>query len=191
MEQDDIKAVTKQLAYLLVIANQLNQNHQTAVQQVSASAGVLDLGVQQLHADTERFASDVTRTVGAQARQVIAEGTAQAVAELNQQLRASGSVAQVAAQTMEAQRRRLVATQRSMVWISLSALVIGSLLSVGGAVYAVRQSRQAMDQAHFAADILQATQNGAITRCGTSLCVNAGKKPQRYGQNGDYLLLQK
>jgi len=190
MEQDDFKAITEQLAHLLVIANQLNQNHQATVQQVSASTSILDQGVQQLYAGTERFANDVTRAVSTQARQVIAEGTGQAVGDLTQQLRAAAGVAQSAAQTMEAQRRSLTTTQRSMVWITLSALVIGSLLSVGGAVYAIRQSTQTMEQAHFGQDILQATQSGAITRCGEALCVNVGKKPQRYGQNGEYFLLK-
>ena len=191
MEQDEIRTMTEQLAHLLVIANQLNQNHQATVQQVSASASMLDQGLEQLSTGTERFSNEVTRAVGVQARQVIAEGTGQAVGELTQQLRAAAGVAQSAAQTMEVQRRSLATTQRSMVWISLSALVIGSLLSVGGAVYAIRQSTQTMEQAHFAQDILQATQSGATTRCGNALCVHAGKKPQRYGQNGEYFLLQK
>jgi hypothetical protein len=49
---------------------------------------------------------------------------------------------------------------------------------------------QKMAQAHFGQDVLQATQRGAITRCGDSLCAKVGKKPQRYDKDGQYLLLQ-
>lgn len=191
MEQDEIRTMTEQLAHLLVIANQLNQNHQLTVEQVNASAVVLGQGVRQLHAGAEQFARDVTLSVGAHARQVIADGTGQALGELNQQLRASASVAQSAAQTMDVQRRNLVTTQRSLVWISLTALIIGSLLAMGAAAYAISQSQRTTEQARFAQDIVQATQSGAITRCGDVLCVKAGKKPPHYGQNGEYILLQK
>ena len=91
---------------------------------------------------------------------------------------------------MDEQRRGLTAARRSLVWNGMIALLIGSLLSAGGAAWIAHRSMQQMAQAHFGREILQATQRGAITRCGDSLCAKVGRKPQRYGKDGQYLLLQ-
>ena len=77
-----------------------------------------------------------------------------------------------------------------LVWNGLIALLVGSLLAAGGAAWIARDSMQKVAQAHFGQDILQAAQSGAITRCGDLLCAKVGKKLQRYGKEGEYLLLQ-
>ena len=41
----------------------------------------------------------------------------------------------------------------------------------------------------FGEDILEATRNGSITRCGEALCVKAGADARRAGPGGEYLLL--
>ena len=113
----------------------------------------------------------------------------QALGEFRQRLQQSTDSAQSAAHAMNEQWRGLTAARRSLVWNGLIALSVGSSLAAGGAAWMVHQSMQQMAQAHFGQDILQATQRGAITRCGDSLCARVGKKPQRYGKDGQYLLL--
>jgi len=70
------------------------------------------------------------------------------------------------------------------------ALLIGSLLAAGGTAWIAHRSMQEIAQADFGKDILQATRDGSITRCGVSLCVRIGKKPRYYGKEGEYVLLQ-
>jgi hypothetical protein len=75
-----------------------------------------------------------------------------------------------------------------LVWKGLGALIVGSLLAVGGSGYFAWKGMRQIEQAQFGADILRATQNGRLTRCGKDLCVKLGKHPRHY--DGNYVLLQ-
>lgn len=91
---------------------------------------------------------------------------------------------------MERESKLLTSARRTLLWNGLIALLVGSLLVAGGAAWVAHKSMQEIAQAHFGKDILEATRSGAITRCGGTLCVRVGKKPQRYGAHGEYVLLQ-
>ncbi|MEP7185209.1 MAG: hypothetical protein ABI767_05160, partial [Rhodanobacter sp.] len=128
--------------------------------------------------------------IGTGAQQSIVQGTQQATSQVRQQLERTASNAQAAAQAMEREARLLTGARRSLIWNGLLALLVGSLLAAGGAAWIAQKSMQEVAQAHFAKDILEATQSGAITRCGDTLCIRVGKKPKRFGAQGEYVLLK-
>lgn len=187
---DEVDTVRQALTKLMAIADRLEARNTQTVQRIEAATVALDQGVNRLDGGGERFARSVLQVIGSNAQQALTQGAGQAVGEFRQQLQQSADSAQSAVHAMDEQCRGLTAARRTLVWNGLIALLIGSLLAVGGAAWIVHRSMQELAQAHFSQDILQATQHGAITRCGDSLCAKVGKKPQRYGEDGQYMLLQ-
>jgi hypothetical protein len=187
---EDAEAVGQALAKLLAIADRLDARNMQTMQRIEAAIVALDKGVSRLDNGGEKFAKSALQVIGNNAQQTIAEDAGQAMGAFRQQLQQSANTAQSAAQAMDDQRKGLTTARRTLVWNGLIALLVGSLLAAGGAAWIARDSMQKIRQAHFGQDILQATQSGAITRCGNSLCTKVGNTPQRYGARGEYLLLE-
>lgn len=188
-DRDELEALKQALLKTATIANQLDARSAQAVRQVEASTGMLDRGVQRLESGAARFAGEALQLIGEQARQSVGQGVAQALDDFNTQLQAGARAAQWAAQGMEEQRNRLARTQGGLVWKASVALAIGSLLAAGGSGYIAWNSMREVRRAEFGQDILQATRNGMLTRCGETLCAKVGKRPTRYGSSGEYVLL--
>jgi len=187
---DDVEAVRQALTRLMAIADRLEARNTQGAQRIEAATVALDQGVSRLIGGGEQFAQSALQLIGSSAQQAMIQGAGQAVGEFRQRLQQSADSAQSAAHAMDEQRRGLTAARCSLVWNGLVALLIGSLLAAGGAAWMAHRSMQQMAQARFGQEILQATKRGAITRCGDSLCAKVGRKPQRYGEEGQYLLLQ-
>lgn len=189
MDGTDIESLKQVLMQLATVAQQLDRRSELAVQHVDASTTALDRSVRMLGEDAERFVRDAMRIMGDAARLAVAQGAGGALAEFKQRLQSSADTAQRAAQAMEQQRDALAAARHTLVWNGLGALLIGALLATGTAGYVGWKTVQEVEGAQFGQDILRATQNGSLTRCGGSLCVKAGKQPQRYAEDPGYLLL--
>ncbi len=187
---DEVDAVRQALIKLMAIADRLETRNVQTVERVEAATAALDQGVVRLDGGGERFASSALQAIGNNAQQAVTQGAAQALAEFRQQLQQSADSARSSANAMDQQSRSLATARRTLVWNGLIALLSGSLLAACGAGWVAHRSMQEMAQAHFGQDILQATQRGAITRCGDVLCAKVGRQPQRYGKDGQYLLLQ-
>lgn len=187
---EDVEVVREALAKLLAIADRLDARNLQTMQRLEVAGVALDQGVTRLDAGGEHFAKSALQLIGDHAQQCIAHGAAEAVATFQAQMQQCVDTAQAAAHAMEEQRKGLAVARRTLVWNGLIALLLGSLLAAGGAAWIAHRSVQKIARAHFGQDILQATQRGVITRCGDSLCAKVGRKPQRYGEGGEYLLLQ-
>jgi len=187
---DDVEMVRQSLAKLLAIADRLDARNLQTVQALEAASVAIDRGVSRLDAGGEHFAQSALGVIDHQARQGVTQAATEALASFRQQLQQSADIAHSAARAMDEQRHGLTTARRTLVWNGLLALLLGSLLAAGGAAWVAHRSMQELAQAHFGQNILQATQRGTITRCGDALCVKVGKKPLRYGEAGQYVLLQ-
>lgn len=187
---EDVAAVRQALTKLMAIADRLETRNEETVRTIDSATAALGQGVTRLNSGGEQFAERALQVIGNSTQQTIAQGASQAVGQLSQQLRQSAESAQAAARVMEAQSRELNSARRTLVWNGLIALIVGSLLAAGGSAWIAYNSMQEVDRASFGKDILQATQHGAITRCGDVLCAKVGKNSKRYDKNADYVLLQ-
>ena len=186
---DDVETVRQALIRLMAIADRLESRNAHTVQRIEAATAALEQGVSRLDAGGERFAERALQVIGNNAQQAVAQGAGQAVDELRQRLQQSANSAQAAARAMDEQRKGLTSARRSLVWNAAVALLLGSLLAMGSAAWTIHRSAQQLAQLHFGQDILRATQRGAINRCGDSLCARVGRKPARFGKDGQYVLL--
>jgi len=187
--QDELDALKQSLLKLATIANQLDTRSAQAVQRVEASTDSLDQGMHRLESGATRLASEGLQVIREQARQAVAQGTAQALGEFDKQLQAGIQIAQRAALDMDEQRKRLARAQGGLVWKAMVALTIGSLLAAGGSGYIAWKSMQEIRRAEFGQDILQATRSGMLTRCGDALCAKVDGQAKRYGSDEEYVLL--
>lgn len=187
MHADDLKDLAVRL---VAVAELLEQRSERAVRQVEL--GTLQLGeaVQGLGLTGQRLSAEVLDAVRAQSGAAVERGLAAALAHCQAQFRAAADSAMQAAHQFDEAGHRLHAEQRRLRWTGWMALLIGSLLAAGGSGWLVARHMRQLEQAEFAADVLQATRSGAITRCGERLCVRTGDRPQRYGARGDYLLIE-
>jgi hypothetical protein len=191
MEMDgvDIEALKQLVLQLATIAQQLDRRSELAVARVDASTAALDRQLQALNHDAVRFVGEAIQAVGKEARQALAQGAGGTIAAFNRQLQASADAAQKAASAMEEQRRHLVATRRTLAWQATAVLLAGSLLAVGVAGYVGWRAAQQVRSAQFAQDIVHATGSGALTRCGSALCVKVDQSVRRYDKNPAYVLI--
>jgi hypothetical protein len=187
---EDVESARQALIRLMAIADRLESRTAQVAQRIDAATVALDQGVSRLDAGGGRFAQDALQVLGSSVRQVMAQSAAQAVDGLHQRLQQGADSVRAATHAMDAQRKGLAAARRTLVWNGLVALLLGSLLAAGAATWVVHRSMQDLAQAHFGQDLLHATQRGAITRCGDSLCVKVGRKPRRFGKDGQYVLLE-
>jgi lipopolysaccharide export system protein LptC len=188
---DEVDAVRQALTRLMAIADRLETRNMQTVERIEAVTAALDQGARRLDGSGEQFARTALQMIGNNAQQAVTQGTAQALGEFRQQLQQTADSARSAAHAMDQQCKELTTARRSLAWNGMVVLLVGSVLAACGAAWVAHRSMQEMAQAHFGRDILQATQQGAITRCGDALCARVGKKPQRYGTDSQYLLLQK
>lgn len=189
MDGIDVEELEQLVLQLATIARQLDRRSDLAVEHVDASTAALDRELHALSDGTERFVHEATQAVGEQAREVIAQGAGSALAAFNRQLEASAQVARAAAGALDEQRRQLDAARRTLAWRAGGALLVASLLAMGIVGYAGWKAMQQVRSAQFAEDIVHATQSGALTRCGSALCVKVREPVRRYNKNPAYVLI--
>lgn len=159
---DDVKELVLKLA---AIAGRIDQRNQADTAQIANGVQTLDLASRRLQGGADQFAGAVMHTVGKQVHDVVAEHSAHALDQFNEQLRTSTSRVQWATEALAEQRKMLHRTQRTLVWQGLLALLIGSVLAAGTGGYLLWQAAHVGGDATLTADIRQAVASGALARC--------------------------
>lgn len=183
-DAQDLKRLAADLA---VFAQHMQEQSERAVQHVDRSADELHRAAMGMGAGAQELAQQLVGAVQTQAREAIGRGVDQTFGPVASQLRESAETAERAAKALEEQHIGLLRSQQGLIYKGVLALLVGSALAVGSSYYFMRKSMREIERAQFAKDILQATQSGALTRCGDALCVRAGKP---YGSKGEYVLVE-
>ena len=186
MEPMNTEDAKKLLAQLGTVIEWADGRIREMVQQAEGSAAAMNHSAQRLEQGGAQFGKQALEVVRGETGEIIGKGTSVAVGRVD----ASSQAMQQVTQQTAGVARQLFARMRSFFFIASGALLIGSVLAAVGVGFLIWQNQKLLEQAHFSQDLLQATQRGAINHCGDALCAKVGKKPQRYGQNGEYLLLQ-
>lgn len=187
MQADELKLLSIKL---MAVAELLEQRSERAVAHVETGAAALSQTAQELGTDAQRLSREVVAAITTQAQGAVEHGISQAAAECAGRLQDSARTAERASQLLQADQRAMRRELRGVIWIGLASLVVGSVLAAGGSAFVARKSLADIERARFGKDILRATESGALTRCGDALCARVGQAGRRYGNNGEYLLLE-
>jgi exonuclease VII large subunit len=171
---------------LSAAAELIHARNEQLARRIEDSARVLNQNTQKLTDSGEHLAQDTLNTLRAQGAQVLSQGAGDALNELQQQLKESVNLVRQL-QLALVEHRHGVA---GLIHTALIVLVIGAVLAMGGSIYVAYDRSRVIENAQFGQDVLQATNSGAINRCGDKLCVRVGKMPARYSQNPNYVLIE-
>ena len=186
LEHDELRRLAVRL---VAISELLEQRSEQAVQRVERGARDLERAAQLLGANNEASAREIVDALRQQGGTAIHKGLGDALVQCRAAFDAAEAQASRAAGEWSLQRSRLAQGQQRLLWGAAAALIVGSLLALGGSAWVVRERMQRLEQARFGEDVLAATRSGAITRCGQHLCVRAGTAARRYGRRGEYVVV--
>lgn len=175
---------------LLALADRMEQRDERFIWQLRQHVSELQNATQAVSSGGQKFARDALDMLRSQARDAMAGSIAEAVQASKAQLDASASSASWSAREVNEAAMELRKQRGLWLWAAPMALIAGALLAAGGSSFLVWKNTKELKRAEFGRDILQATQSGALNRCGEALCVKVGTKPKRFGNDGEYVLLQ-
>lgn len=132
------------------------------------------------------ISQQLVQAVAQQTRSAIDQGAKDGLLPANEALRRAGQDARQATAGLSQVLDDIRRAQRGMAWKAGAVLIVGCLLAITGSGYAIWQARQTMAQASFTQELLDATQSGALTRCGETLCARVDAKARRFGTKGEF-----
>lgn len=174
---------------LSAVVDFLEERAERATLQSAQGAQALGRAVDGFDARTRQLSQEAVAVIASQAEGAVRQAVARAAEQCNARLQGAGQSAVRAAAALDGQVRSLGAIQRGLAWKASLALLVGASLAAGGSAMVAWKSLRDLERAGFAEDILEATRDGRITRCGEALCVMAGPEAPRAGPGGEYLLL--
>lgn len=174
---------------LSAVVDFLEERAERATLQSAQGAQALGRAVEGFDARSRQLSQDAVAAIASQAESAVRQAVARAAEQCNARLQDAGQSAVRAAAALDGQVRSLGEVQRGLAWKAGLALLVGASLAAGGSALVAWKSLRDLERAGFGEDILEATRNGSITRCGEALCVKAGADARRAGPGGEYLLL--
>ncbi|MGL6289848.1 MAG: hypothetical protein ACRC2H_04085 [Silanimonas sp.] len=183
----DIKRLALQLA---AVVDALERRSADAVGAIDDSRIAIARAAADLGQRGPQLVAEIGRHAQAETRAAADRALGDSLAVLKAQLDAASRQAKESAGMLEAQERGLARRQRSLLWVGGGALVLGSLLSVGGSAAWVAMKRDELAQIEFAQQIHDATVRGALVPCGESLCARVGESPRRAGERREFLVVE-
>jgi len=186
MQSTDLQEIALRLS---VVVDFLEERAEQASLQSAQGAQALRQAIDGFELRSRQLSQDVVAAIASRSEGEIRQAIARAVEQCNARLQEAGQSAIRAAALLDGQTHVFGAIQQRLAWKAGIALLVGAALAAGGSALVAWKSLRDIERAGFGEDILQATRNGTITRCGESLCVKAGPDARRAGPGGEYLLL--
>lgn len=168
------------------MAERLDQRSEAPVRRIEQSGAALDESAQRLGSSAGAFTREVSQALQQRSGDIIGRGLGSSVEQFNTQIAASARTASAAARTLETERQALSRERRTWLWLGSGALMIGSILAIGSAVYAVTDSRRQIERNRIEAELLRAYNQADVTLCGAQLCANVDGAGPRFGDTKEY-----
>lgn len=182
----DHNASGELLLKLLALAERMEQRDARVIDGLAHEGAALRSAVEALQAGGQRFAGDALATLRAQGRQAVEAGVGEAVARCRERILQASAEAARAGETLRASSAALGRQRHWWAWSAPLALVVGSVLAVGAAGYAVVSSREQVARHRIEAALLRAYNRADVTLCGERLCANVEPGGERYGAQRQY-----
>lgn len=183
----DSKELQELALRLSAFADVLNQHATRLTQENAISAQSLRETAAAFTSQSQQVSRELVHSVGTQAREVIELQAGHGLRQSGDRLASAATHAEAAAGSLQRELQRLGAAQQSLVWKSGLTLLLGSLLAVAGSGYLVWKNHQALKRAEFPTALADAMRTGALSSCDGSICARVGKRPKRFGEQGEYV----
>ncbi|TDK24394.1 hypothetical protein E2F46_08940 [Luteimonas aestuarii] len=167
------------MAQTAVLLQYQQEQHQASLAQLRHAGTALSEGSQSL-------ARALVDTIEAQGRQALHDGLGDAVGRFRQQMDGSLAHTRDVLATLAKGTERASAVQTSLVWKSLVALLIGSVLAVAGTWSYARAQLGQIERQRVEARYLEAFNRADVVLCGDGLCANIDPSAKAHGADGRY-----
>lgn len=187
MDTRDLQELALRLS---AFTDALEQRAKRVTESMEHGSHSMTRSAQEIHGQIQQLSYNAVTAIRAESKSAIKESANEGMAPALEQLQKTVHAAHSANQALHLQTKALQNSQHRLIWLATAALVVGSLLAAGGSSYLVWKNQQELKRGEFGRDILDATRSGAINRCGDRLCARVSKKPEYYGKNQEYILIQ-
>lgn len=181
------KKLLGQSARLLESQQQENARLQ---QQLAGAAAMLQQATQRLESGGQRFGQDALGVIRTQGGQALAQGAEQKLEQFNQGIERTTGRLEWVSKVAGDQALTLNRAQTTMVWKSLAALAIGSVLALGGASAWAWTKKQEADRYQVEIELTRAINRADVIKCGDNLCANVETKGKKFGDKGQHRLVK-
>lgn len=186
----DSKELQELALRLSAFADVLNQHANRLMRENALSTQSLRDTTVAFSSQSQQIARDLVQSVGMQAREIIELHAGHGLRQSGERLTSAAAHDEAAADSLQRELQRLGVTQRSLVWKSGLALLLGSLLAVAGSGYLVWKNQETLKRTEFPAALSKAMRTGALSSCDGSICARVGERPKRFGKQGEYVEIE-
>lgn len=188
---ETVEAQKKLLAQSARLSEGQQQDNARLRQQLTHAASLLQQAAQRLESGGQRFGQDALSVIGAHGGQALAEGAEQKLHQLNQGIERTTGRLEWAGKVAGEQTLTLTRAQTTMVWKSLSILVVGALLASGGASAWAWTKKQEADRYRVEAELGHAINQADVALCQDGrLCANIDTRVKRQGDKRQYQVVR-
>jgi hypothetical protein len=187
MQPTDLQEIALRLS---AVVDFLEERAERASLQSVQGVQALSRAADGFDARARQLSEDAVEAIVAQSREAVQQGVAHATSECHARLQEAAQLATRAAAMLDGQTHALGKVQHGLAWKAGLALLVGAVLAAGGSALVAWKSLSELERVDFGEDIVRATRDGSLTRCGEGLCARVGPNPRRGGERGEYVLIQ-
>ncbi|MFZ5656509.1 MAG: hypothetical protein ACOY37_05555 [Pseudomonadota bacterium] len=186
MDRTETEEARQLLLKLLDLAERMETRDARVIEALAQQSAALQATAQGVQAGGRRLAQDALELLRVHSRDAVQAGVGDAAAASREHLAQAATDAARASEALRMATDALLRQRRLWTWTAPLALLIGSLLAVGGAAYAVMHSRAQVERHRIEAALLRAYNEADVTLCGERLCANVDPRARGVGERGQY-----
>ncbi len=190
METIETTEARQLLLKLLDLAERMETRDARVIELLSRQAAALQDSAHALHAGGQRLGADALAVLREQSRDAVNAGVSEAVAQSRERLAQAAVDAGRASESLRVAGDALLHRRRLWAWAVPAGLIVGSVLAVGGAAYAVAHARSQVQRHHVEAALLRAYNQADVTLCDGRLCANVDMRGRGVGAQEQYRPVQ-
>jgi exonuclease VII large subunit len=196
MDEQSYAALVQSTKQFALLAETLERNASAAIEQQQQSTQSLQQTVERTN---ERMQSTID-SAGDQLKRLLQQAIDQTFAQGMQQFDAAAKAVATdmrqAGESMQKDQAIMAANIKRLTWKLHAVAIVSTLLLVAGGFMLLWQQSRLYDDAKdrvtaaaIDAEIAEAFRQAKVTSCGGRPCVKLDTKARRWGQKGDYVLL--
>jgi hypothetical protein len=190
MSNDYMEQMSRVMARLLIVTQQLETRAQELEHRASQATQVLERSGQSIQSSMTALASGAERSITQTTEKVLLNCVQQPTQKFGQHIDEIVRHLTDTANRVQREQVSSAAWLKGITWKIMGLLVCSSILLIGGTGYIVWKNAQEIKRQEFSMQLIQATKTGAVNLCDGKLCVKVDKNTKRYGTNGEYVLVE-